>query len=40
MSPYERKVIHLELADRKNLSTESVGENLMRRVIIKYVEGV
>jgi len=37
MSPYERKVIHLELADRKNLSTESVGENLMRRVIIKYV---
>lgn len=39
MSPYERKVIHLELADRKNLSTESVGENLMRRVIIKYVEG-
>lgn len=38
MSPYERKVIHLELADRKNLSTESVGENLMRRVIIKYVE--
>lgn len=39
MSPYERKVIHLELADRKNLVTESVGENLMRRVIIKYVEG-
>ncbi len=38
MSPYERKVIHLELAGRKNLSTESVGENLMRRVIIKYVE--
>lgn len=39
MSPYERKVIHLELADRKNLVTESMGENLMRRVIIKYVEG-
>lgn len=38
MSPYERKVIHLELAGRKNLATESVGENLMRRVIIKYVE--
>jgi spoIIIJ-associated protein len=38
MSPYERKVIHLELADRKNLVTESVGENLMRRVIIRYVE--
>lgn len=39
MSPYERKVIHLELADRKNLVTESMGENLMRRVIIRYVEG-
>lgn len=38
MSPYERKIIHLELADRKNLVTESVGENLMRRVVIKYVE--
>lgn len=40
MSPYERKVIHLELADRKNLVTESVGENLMRRVVIKYVEEI
>lgn len=39
MSPYERKVIHLELAGRKNLVTESVGDNLMRRVVIKYVEG-
>lgn len=38
MSPYERKVIHLEIADRKHLVTESVGDDLMRRVIIKYVE--
>ncbi len=38
MSPYERKVIHLEISDRKNLVTESIGENLMRRVVIKYVE--
>lgn len=38
MSPYERKVIHLEIADHKNLVTESVGDDLMRRVIIKYVE--
>lgn len=38
MSPYERKVIHLEISDRKNLVTESIGEDLMRRVVIKYVE--
>lgn len=38
MSSYERKVIHMEIANRKNLATESIGENLTRRIIIKYVE--
>lgn len=38
MSSYERKVIHMEISNRKNLVTESVGENLTRRIIIKYVE--
>lgn len=38
MSSYERKVIHMEIASKKNLTTESVGENLTRRIIIKYVE--
>jgi spoIIIJ-associated protein len=38
MSSYERKIIHMEMANRKNLTTESVGENLTRRVVIKYVE--
>lgn len=38
MSSYERKVIHMEIANRKNLATESIGENLARRIIIKYVE--
>jgi len=38
MSSYERKIIHLEIARRKNLTTESIGENLTRRVVIKYVE--
>lgn len=38
MSSYERKVIHMEIANKKNLMTESVGENLTRRIIIKYVE--
>jgi len=38
MSAYERKVIHLEISTRKNLVTESIGDNLMRRVVIKYQE--
>lgn len=38
MSSYERKVIHMEIANKKNLTTESVGEDLTRRIIIKYVE--
>jgi spoIIIJ-associated protein len=38
MSSYERKIIHMEMADRKNLTTESVGESLTRRVVIRYVE--
>lgn len=37
MSSYERKVIHMEISNRKNLMTESIGENLTRRIIIKYV---
>ncbi len=38
MSSYERKIIHMEISDKKNLATESTGDDLMRRVIIKYVE--
>ena len=38
MSSYERKIIHLEISGKKNLETESTGDDLMRRVIIKYVE--
>ncbi len=35
MNPYERRVVHLELAKRLNVATESVGEDPNRRVIIK-----
>lgn len=38
MSSYERKIIHMEIAKRKNLITESVGEDMTRRVIVKFVE--
>ena len=38
MSAYERKMVHIEISSRKNLTTESVGDDLMRKVIIRYVE--
>lgn len=35
MSPYERRIVHTELASRTDVSTESIGEEPERRVIIK-----
>ncbi len=35
MSPFERRIIHLELAGRGDIITESVGERDERRVVIK-----
>ena len=35
MSPYERRLIHLELSKNDQIKTESVGEGEDRRVVIK-----
>lgn len=35
MTAYERRIIHLALANRKDLTTESVGEEPNRRIIIR-----
>lgn len=35
MSAYERMLVHSELADNKEVKTESIGEEPMRRVVIK-----
>jgi len=35
MPAYERRIIHLELADRTDVITESVGEEPDRKIIIK-----
>ena len=35
MSAYERRIIHLELADRRNVTTQSIGEEPERRVVIR-----
>jgi spoIIIJ-associated protein len=36
MNPYERRIIHSALQDRKNVETYSVGDEPNRKVIIKY----
>lgn len=38
MSPYERRLIHLELSKNNRVKTESVGEGEDRRVVIKPAE--
>lgn len=35
MSAYERRIIHLELAERKDIITESIGEEPERRIVIR-----
>lgn len=35
MSSYERRIIHLALAERTDIKTESVGDGLERRVVIR-----
>lgn len=38
MSPYERRIIHMTLAEDKEVATESTGEEPERRVVIKLKE--
>jgi spoIIIJ-associated protein len=38
MSPYERRLVHLELSKDDRIKTESIGEGEDRRVVIKPVE--
>ena len=35
MSSFERRIVHIELAGRSDVSTESIGNGLDRRVVIK-----
>lgn len=37
MNAYERRLVHLEIASRPDLKTESLGEGKNRRVIIKPI---
>ncbi len=38
MSAYERRVIHLALVDKPEVSTESIGQDLERRIVIKPIK--
>lgn len=35
MSSYERRLVHMELASYSDISTESIGEDPKRRIVIK-----
>jgi spoIIIJ-associated protein len=35
MPAYERRIIHMELAERGNITTESIGKEPERRIVIK-----
>ena len=35
MPAYERRIIHLELAERKDVTTESIGEEPERKVVVR-----
>lgn len=37
MSPYERRLVHIELAENKKITTESIGEGEDRQVVIKPI---
>ena len=38
MSPYERRIVHLELSHHPQIETESIGEGENRKVVIKPKE--
>lgn len=35
MSPYERRIVHMELASMTDVTTESIGQEPQRRIVIK-----
>jgi spoIIIJ-associated protein len=35
MSPYERRIVHMELASVSDITTESIGQEPARRIVVK-----
>ena len=40
MQAYERRIVHMELKERPDVKTESVGEEPERRIVIKPAQGL
>lgn len=38
MSAYERRIIHLTLAEHPQISTESIGQGLERKIVVKPIK--
>lgn len=38
MSPYERRLVHMELSGNEKIKTESIGEGEERQVVIRPIE--
>lgn len=38
MNAYERRIVHMELAAKPDLVTESIGDSKDRRVVVKLIE--
>ena len=38
MTAFDRRIIHMHLENQKDILTESIGEGLNRKVVIKYIE--
>lgn len=39
MNPFERRIIHVALQDDKNIETESLGEGILKKIKVMYVDG-
>ena len=37
MTPYERRIVHLELSQNSQIKTESIGEGESRRIVVKPI---
>ena len=38
LNPYDRRIVHMALADKPHLDTQSMGEGHFKKVVIRYKE--
>lgn len=37
LNPFERRLVHMALAEKGNLETESLGDGLMKQMLVRFV---